>query len=226
MRLSVVVPVLNEQQALAATLAAIRNGGRDAEIIVVDGGSSDDSVRIAEQLADQVVAAPRGRARQQNHGAAQSSGETLAFVHSDTIVPPTFSDDIAFALEDPWVCGGRFDVRLDDPQPISRLIGRAISLRSRLTRSATGDQAIFVRRATFARLGGFPEIPICEDLALMRLLKRAGRVACLRSTVTSSARRWQHGGFARTIVRLWTIKSLYLCGVAPERLARWHADVR
>ncbi|HEY2664442.1 MAG TPA: TIGR04283 family arsenosugar biosynthesis glycosyltransferase [Candidatus Binataceae bacterium] len=225
-RLSIVVPVLNEQEVLSATLAAIQEGAPDAEVIVVDGGSSDASVRIAEQFTDQVLAAPRGRAQQQNLGAARSSGEALVFVHSDTIVPPTFSDDIAAALTDPWVCGGRFDIRFDDPRAISRLIGRAISLRSRLTRSATGDQAIFVRRATFARLGGFPEIPICEDLALMRLLKRAGRVACLRSTVTSSARRWQHGGFARTIVLLWTIKSLYLCGVAPERLARWYADVR
>ena len=226
MRLSIVVPVLNEEQVLGATLAAIRDGGPHAEIIVVDGGSSDASFQIASEYADQVLAAPRGRARQQNLGAARSSGEALAFVHSETIVPPTFSNEIDGALLDPWVCGGRFDIRLNDPRPMSRLIGRAISLRSRLTRSATGDQAIFVRRATFFRLGGFPEIPICEDVAFMRLLKRTGRIACLRSTVTSSARRWQQGGFSRTILLMWVIKSLFLCGVAPERLARWYADVR
>lgn len=226
MRLSVVVPVLNEERVLGDTLAALRDAGPEAEIVVVDGGSFDASVRIAGEFADRVLAAPAGRARQQNLGAARCSGEALAFVHSDTIVPPSFSNDIAAALLDRRVCGGRFDVRLDDPHPMSRLIGRAINLRSRLIRSATGDQAIFVRRDVFTRLGGFPEIPICEDVAFMRLLKRTGRVACLRSTVTSSARRWQQGGFSRTIVLMWAIKSLYLCGVAPERLARWYADVR
>jgi len=225
-RLSVVVPVLNEQEVIAATLAAIRKGGRDAEIVVVDGGSFDRSVQIAAQFANQVLSAPRGRAQQQNYGAARSAGDTLVFVHADTIVPPTFRDDIAAALDDPEVCGGRFDLCLDDRRAVGRLIGQAISLRSRLTSSATGDQAIFVRRSTFERLGGFPEIAICEDIAFVRLLKRAGRVACLRSTVTTSARRWQHAGFIRTIARMWIIKSLYLCGVAPERLARWYADVR
>jgi rSAM/selenodomain-associated transferase 2 len=225
-RLSVVVPVLNEQGMIAATLAAIRKGGGDVEIVVVDGGSADRSAQIAAQFANQVLSASQGRARQQNYGAARAAGDTLVFVHADTIVPPTFRDDIAAALDDPGVCGGRFDLCLDDRGAIGRLIGQAISLRSRLTRSATGDQAIFVRRSTFERLGGFPEIPICEDIAFIRLLKHAGRVACLRSAVTTSARRWQQTGFVRTIVRMWVIKSLYLCGVAPERLARWYANVR
>lgn len=226
MRLSVIVPVLNEQKLLERTLAAIRNGAPAAEIVVVDGGSTDDSLHIARKFAEQVLSAPRGRAWQQNYGAERCEGEVLAFVQADTIVPVTFFQDIRSALEDWLVCGGRFDVKLDGGGRLASLIGRLISLRSRLTRSGTGDQAIFVRRAVFESLGGFPQIPICEDLAFMRRLRCAGRVACVRSQVTTSARRWRRVGFVRTILLMWTIKALYLLGVAPECLARWYADAR
>jgi rSAM/selenodomain-associated transferase 2 len=225
-RLSVIVPMLNEAESIAATLRALRAGAPRSEIIVVDGGSTDQSREAAGVLCDLLIQAPRGRARQLNAGAAAASGEMLAFVHADTLVPSTFAGDIEAAMDDPAVVGGRFDVALDAPGPVYRIIGLLISQRSRLSRTGTGDQAIFVRRRVFESLGGFPEIDICEDLDFTRRLKRAGAVACLRSRVTTSARRWQHGGLARTIFRMWTIRLLYLLGVSPARLHRWYADVR
>lgn len=218
--------MLNEAPAIARTLEAIRTGAPDAEIIVVDGGSTDASIEAARPRCDVVLSAPRGRARQMNVGAVRASGEALVFVHADTIVPPTFSRDIEAALADSGVVGGRFDVRLDDPHPLCMLIGALISLRSRISRTATGDQAIFVRKNAFDALGGFPDLQICEDLDFARRMKRAGAVACLRSKVITSARRWRKGGIMRTVIRMWTIRALYLMGVSPARLARMYSDVR
>jgi len=161
-----------------------------------------------------------------NAGAARASGEALVFVHADTIVPATFARDIEEALADPEVVGGRFDVRLDDDHPLCVLIGALISIRSRISRSGTGDQAIFARKQIFESLGGFPDMPICEDLDFARRLKRAGHVACLRGKVTTSARRWRKNGIMRTVLRMWTIRALYLAGVSPARLARMYSDVR
>ncbi len=170
LKLSVIVPMLNEERAIAATLDAIRAGAPVAEIIVVDGGSVDGSVRIARSRCDAVIVAPPGRAAQMNAGAARASGDAMVFVHADTIVPASFGRDIESAFEDAAVVGGRFDVRLDDPHPLCGLIGAMISLRSRISKTGTGDQAIFVRRKTFAALGGFANIPICEDLDFTRRL--------------------------------------------------------
>ncbi len=226
MKLSVIVPMLNEEHALAAALAAIRRGAPDAELIVVDGGSCDASVAVAQPLADRVITAPRGRAKQMNAGARASSGDALAFVHADSIVPRDFNHAIASALNDPQTVGGRFDLELAEQTPICRLIGALISIRSRLSRTGTGDQAIFVRRYIFERLGGFADIALCEDLDFARRLKRAGCVACLRSRVVTSARRWRRHGFARTILKMWTIRLLYLAGVSPAWLVRLYSDVR
>lgn len=218
--------MLNEAPAIARTLTAIRNAAPSAQLIVVDGGSTDGSIAIAQPRCDVVIGASRGRALQMNAGAARASGDALVFVHADTIVPVTFARDIEGALADPEVVGGRFDVRLDDNHPLCVLIGALISLRSRISRTGTGDQAIFARKAIFESLGGFPNMPICEDLDFARRLKRAGRVACLRSRVTTSARRWRRGGIMRTVMRMWTIRLLYLVGVSPMRLARMYSDVR
>ncbi len=226
MKLSVVVVMLNEERTIAATLGALRRGAPEAEIIVADGASEDRSVELARPHCDALLSAPRGRAAQMNAGARRARGEVLAFVHADTIVPATFAADIEGALADPRVAGGRFDVRLDDPHPLCGLIGALISMRSRLSHTATGDQAIFVRREVFESLGAFRDLPICEDLDFARRLKRAGYVACLRSKVVTSARRWRRGGIIRTVLRMWTIRALYLAGVSPARLARRYANIR
>ena len=226
-RLSVIVPMLNEERTIARTLDAIAAGASSAavtvevivEVVVVDGGSSDRSRDKARPRCATLLVAPRGLARQMNAGAAATKGDTLIFVHADTLVPPSFAADITAALADPAVVGGRFDLRLDDDAPLLRLIGWLISARSRLSRTGTGDQAIFVRREVFERLGGYRDIAVCEDLDLARRLKRAGRVACLRSRVTTSARRWRQGGVLATTMRMWFVRAAFLLGVSPARLA-------
>ncbi len=218
--------MLNEAATIAGTLDALRRGAPDAEILVVDCGSIDASAAIARPLCDLLIGSSRGRARQMNAGALASHGDALAFVHADTIVPATFAADIASALSDPAVAGGRFDVELDARALPYRIIGAMISIRSRISRTATGDQAIFVRRDVFDRLGGFPDLDLCEDLEFSRRLKRAGRVACLRTRVTTSARRWTRDGVVRTVVRMWLIRAMYLMGVPPARLKRIYADTR
>jgi len=221
-RLTLVVPVLNEaaciREALAA-LAPLRTRGH--EVIVVDGGSTDDTVELAAPLCNQVVHAPRGRALQMNAGARVASGEALVFLHADTRLPERADEEMARALaQASW---GRFDVRIASPRPLLRLVARAMNLRSRLSGIATGDQAIFVRREAFP---GFPEIPLMEDIAFSRRMKRRGRPACLRACVTTSARRWEARGVVRTILLMWRLRLLYALGMTPQRLAREYADQR
>lgn len=218
--------MLNEEAAIAATLEALRIGAPAAEIIVVDGGSHDRSVEIARARCDKLLAGSRGRARQMNAGASQASGDALAFVHADTIVLATFARDIAAALANGRVAGGRFDVAFDVRDRALDVIAAMISLRSRIARSATGDQAIFVRREVFERLGGYADIELCEDVDFARRMRRAGGVVCLRSRVITSSRRWRHDGIVRTIVKMWIIKSLFLAGVSPAWLKRHYADTR
>jgi rSAM/selenodomain-associated transferase 2 len=217
--LSVIVPALDEEHALDATITAARQPGV-LEIIVVDGGSRDRTVAVARTRADRVVHAERGRANQMNVGAASARGDVLLFLHADTRLPPGCHRAITRALADEGVVGGRFDLRLDAPGLPYRIIETMISLRSRMTRIATGDQAIFARRSVFEGLGGYPPLPLMEDIALSQALKRAGRVACLRERVTTSARRWQRHGVVRTVLLMWLLRLAYYAGVSPARLAR------
>ena len=226
MKLSVIVPVLNEARAIGACLDAIRLGAPEAEIIVADGNSPDATVEIARARGALTLIAPRGRAYQMNAGAAAASGEALAFVHADTLVPATLARDISIALLDPHVIGGRFDLELDGSELWSWVLGKLISWRSRLTRSATGDQAIFVRRDVFVAMSGFREIELCEDVDFVRRLKRCGKFACLQSRIVTSSRRWRENGIIRTVLKMWLIKSLFLAGVSPARLRRYYADIR
>jgi rSAM/selenodomain-associated transferase 2 len=222
--LAVVIPTLNEEDVLARTLCAARQPG--VELVVADGGSRDGTLGVARRLADRVLEAARGRASQMNAGAEAARADALLFLHADTLLPPAYATAVARALADPAIVGGRFDVALDADGLAYRVIGRMISARSRLTRVATGDQAIFVRRAVFARLGGFPPIPLMEDVAFCRALKRAGRIACLRETVRTSARRWQRDGVVRTVVLMWGLRAAYYAGVSPARLARTYRHAR
>jgi rSAM/selenodomain-associated transferase 2 len=225
MAISVVVPMLNEERTIAATLLALTQL-KPHELILVDGGSSDGTPTICRQFNVEVLTAPRGRAAQMNYGARRATGNVLLFLHADTRLPPTAFDDIRDALGDPRFVGGRFDIQLDGDHWMLRVIGAMISLRSRLSKVGTGDQGIFVRREVFQRMGGFPEIPLMEDIALCRALKRLGEVACLRSKVITSARRWESDGVWRTIFRMWMLKSLYLMGVSPVRLKKFYVDTR
>jgi rSAM/selenodomain-associated transferase 2 len=225
MRVSVVVPVLNEEKTIARSLAALLPLKPD-ELFVVDGGSSDGTRETCLSLGVKILTAPRGRAAQMNYGSGQATGDVLLFLHADTRLPPTAFSDMRDALGDPRCVGGRFDVQLDGDHWMLRVIGAMISLRSRLSKVGTGDQGIFVRREVFQRMGGFPEIPLMEDIAFCRALKRLGAVACLKSKVITSARRWELNGVWRSIFRMWTLKSLYLLGVSPHRLKRFYDDAR
>jgi rSAM/selenodomain-associated transferase 2 len=225
MRISVIIPALNEGKNIAATLESIVRL-QPHEIIVVDGGSTDGTTAVCRELGVRVLSSPRGRATQMNLGARQATGEALLFVHADTQLPLSALDDIGRALADPRIVGGRFDVRLEGKHWMLKLIGAMISLRSRLSRVATGDQGMFLRRDVFVELGGYPDLPLMEDIALSRALKRRGGLACLRSRVVTSARRWEAEGIWRTIFKMWALKSLYLLGVSPLRLKRYYGDAR
>ena len=224
-KISVIVPALNEEKSIAATLRALAPL-QPYETIVVDGGSQDRTRALAAEFNVKVIAAERGRARQMNRGAREASGEVLLFLHADTRLPATAFADIAAALGDPRYVGGRFDVALDGRHWMLPVVARLISYRSRVSQVGTGDQALFARREVFQRMGGFPDIPLMEDIAFCRALKHLGQVACLRSRVVTSARRWEADGVWRTIFRMWTLKLLYLIGVSPLRLKRFYADTR
>jgi rSAM/selenodomain-associated transferase 2 len=225
MRISIVIPVLNEEKSIAETVAALMPL-KPHELIIVDGGSSDRTYEICNRLDVTVLSSPRGRGLQMNHGARQATGDVLLFLHADTRLPGSSIDDIRAALRNPQCVGGRFDVQLDGVHWMLGVIGAMISMRSRMSRVATGDQGIFVRRGIFAELGGYPDIPLMEDVAFSRALKRRGAVACLRSRVITSARRWEKQGIWRTILRMWLLKLLYLVGVSPVRLKRYYGDAR
>lgn len=225
MDISVIIPTLNEAATIGETLRRVRSSG-SCEVIVVDGGSDDGTPELARPQADLVLSAGRGRARQMNVGARAASGQVLLFLHADTVLPPDFPALLENALRNPRVVGGRFDVRLDAEGRLFRLVERLMNLRSRLSRIATGDQAIFVRSRTFLELGGYREAELMEDLELSYRLKRRGELACLRERVVTSARRWQRDGIARTIVLMWLLRFLYFIGVSPSYLKTFYADTR
>ncbi len=225
MDISIIIPTLNEAATIGETLRRLRSSG-SCEVIVVDGGSDDGTPELARPQADLVLSAGRGRATQMNAGARAASGQVLLFLHADTVLPPGFPALLKDALRNPRVVGGRFDVRLDAEGWLFRLVETFMNLRSRLSRIATGDQAIFVRSRTFLELGGYREAELMEDLELSYRLKRRGELACLRERVVTSARRWQRDGIARTIVLMWLLRFLYFIGVSPRYLKTFYADTR
>ncbi|MGC3974172.1 MAG: TIGR04283 family arsenosugar biosynthesis glycosyltransferase [Nitrospira sp.] len=238
MTIAVIIPVLNESRCLAHTLAHIRAFGFD-ELIIVDGGSSDDSVAIAQSFAERrdtdplpaigsmrVLTAPRGRARQLNTGAAASACDVLLFLHADTLLPPNARRAVLTVLSDTACVGGRFNVRFDSPRLQALVISSLMNLRSRWSGIATGDQAIFVRREVFERIGRFADIPLMEDIELTRRLKRAGSLASLPDQVVTAFRRWEQQGPLRTILLMWTLRFLYWIGVSPHRLQHFYSMVR
>jgi rSAM/selenodomain-associated transferase 2 len=223
MRLAIVIPALNEAANLSRLLPDLARGCPGADIVVVDGGSGDDTAAVVARLPGPwLLESARGRAVQMNHGARAAGGDTLLFLHADTRLPDGAARAIEQTLAEPGVVGGRFDVRFDNERPLFRVIAWFMNTRSRASGICTGDQAIFVRRADFEAVGGYPEIPLMEDIELSRRLKRRGRLRALRLRVTTSARKWEREGPLRTMGLMWALRFLHFCGVAPARLHRWY----
>lgn len=225
--ISVIIPTLDEAGEIVSCLAALapwRALGH--EVIVADGGSRDDTRALAAPLADRVLVVPRGRARQMNAGAAVARGAVLLFLHADARLPANAEGTLRAALADPARQWGRFDVCLVPGSVLLAVVGWAMNWRSRLSGIATGDQAMFVRRESFVRAGGFPEIALMEDVALSARLKRAARPVCLRSRVRVSDRRWRRGGTLATVALMWRLRLAYFLGADPTDLARRYSQPR
>lgn len=218
--LSIIVPCLNEAEGISGALAALAPlRARGAEVIVVDGGSSDGTVERAAPLADSVISARRGRASQMNAGAARARGEIMLFLHADTLLPEFADALIVEGLKRSRRGWGRFDVVISGGNPLLQVVARLMNVRSRLTGIATGDQAIFVTRSLFTAAGGYPEIALMEDIALCKRLKRFGRPLCLRHRLVASGRRWEKHGVVRTILLMWRLRLAYWLGADPAKLA-------
>ena len=219
--LSIVIPVLDEAPSIRDSLARLQPlRSRGTQVLVVDGGSADGTREIARPLADALIEAPRGRAVQMNAGARASRGEVLLFLHADTILPEGADASIDSALSPGSRQWGRFDVAISGANPMLRVVAFFMNARSRLTGIATGDQAMFMTRRAFDDVGGFPAIPLMEDVAMSTALKHVSRPACLRERVVTSGRRWERHGALRTILLMWRLRLAYALGADPKQLAR------
>jgi rSAM/selenodomain-associated transferase 2 len=223
-RLTIVIPALNEAAIIVGALEALGPlRARGAEVIVVDGGSSDGTPGLARPLADRVITGPHGRGGPLNAGAALGTADALLFLHADTTLPQDADRLIATALAArAW---GRFDLRIAGQHPLLAVVAALINWRSRATGIATGDQGIFVTREAFTAVGGFPDLPLMEDIAISRKLKRLCRPYCIGTAVVTSGRRWDHHGVWRTILLMWRLRLAYYCGVEPARLAKRYRPV-
>ncbi len=218
MMISIIIPVLNESNCISdclEPLQAFRHHGH--EIILVDGGSNDATVQLSEHQIDKLVMSNPGRAIQMNSGALQASGDMLLFLHVDTLLPSNAETLLTnLKTESLW---GRFNVRLSGAHWLLRVVEYCMNKRSRLTGVATGDQAIFVNKQLFEKVGGFPDIALMEDIAISKRLRKISFPVCLDESVVSSSRRWETYGIMSTIVKMWYLRLLYFCRVNPDRIA-------
>ena len=222
LRLSIIVPVLNEEAGIVAFLNALSPHLRPGdEIVVADGGSDDKTVSLAQPLAHRIVSAPQGRAKQMNAGAEKAQGDVFVFLHADTQLSPEGLNaaDLAVRRGAVW---GRFDISLSGTHPAFRVIEKFISWRSRLSGIATGDQAIFIERTAFRKIEGFPDIALMEDVEFSKRLKRLHPPACLQTKVVTSSRRWETHGIVRTVVKMWFLRAAYTLGFSPEKLVDYY----
>ena len=221
MQLSIILPALNEAEAIANTLAPLQSvRAHGVEVILVDGGSSDRTRDIAAPLVDRVIDSERGRAKQMNAGAAVASGDALLFLHADSILPDDGDIQIAQAFIDPRFQWGRFDVSIHGMHVMFPVIAWFMNHRSRSTGIATGDQGIFVTRNAFMKIGGFPDQPLMEDVEICKRLKKISPPACIAKKIITSGRRWEKHGVWRTIWLMWRLRFSYYCGATPESIHR------
>ncbi|MFT7461194.1 MAG: rSAM/selenodomain-associated transferase 2 [Planctomycetota bacterium] len=219
-KISIIVPCLNEAASIQSCLSSLqflRANGH--EVIVVDGSSNDATVSLAKDMADYVLVAPRGRARQLNFGADKATGSLLLFLHADTLLPEDAEARLNEVVGSEFLWG-RFDVRLSGAHILFRLIEYFMNIRSRVTGIATGDQAIFVSRELFEYVGGFPDIELMEDIAFSKKLKKMASPICLRDKVLTSSRRWEKVGIIKTVFKMSLLRLRYALGVKPDKLAR------
>ena len=223
MKVSIIVPVLNEAHHIASTLEALQGYRQQgAELIVVDGGSRDETPEIARPLSDRLIQTEKGRALQMNAGANVAHGDVLLFLHADTHLPEQSYLALHAAYEAGPVLWSRFNVRLSGHRFAFRIIEWFMNRRSCLTGIATGDQALAVRRELYQQVKGFPDIPLMEDVAMCKCLKQITRPLCLTESVETSSRRWEQNGVLRTMLLMWCLRLAYFLGMSPARLAEYY----
>jgi len=227
MLFSIVMPVLNEAEVLESHLAHLSSQctWHEYELLIVDGGSSDETVAIAERYG-RVLYSERGRAKQMNAGGAAATGDVLLFLHADTSLPDGALDVIEKALAPPKVVGGAFRLCFNCNLWPYRLVAFTTNVRSRVRTLFTGDQAYFIRTESFRAVGGYPDQPLMEDLEIILRLRKIGKVVLLPHYVTTSARRHEKVGLLRTVLFMWYLRTLYKFGVSPEQLQRMYLDIR
>lgn len=221
LKISIVIPVLNEAPTISQVIS-IAQTATNVEIIVADGGSSDGTPEIAKSLGVQVVFTTPGRATQMNEGAAAATGDILLFLHADTHLPEGFDTCVRQALAKGGTVGGAFELKIDAPLPSLRLVEKGVNCRSHFLQMPYGDQAIFLKTATFNQIGGFPDLPVMEDFEFVRRLKKQGRIEIVPQPVLTSARRWQQLGVLKTTAINQIVIIAYFLGVSPDRLAFWY----
>ncbi|HEX9021060.1 MAG TPA: TIGR04283 family arsenosugar biosynthesis glycosyltransferase [Nitrospirota bacterium] len=224
-RISIILPVLNEADGINEAISRLRalDSGRCSEIIVADADPSGGTISAIGDGAVRTILSERGRARQMNRGAAIAAGDVLLFLHADTILPPKAFSLIQTAMRDQWYVAGAFDLGFDTRRKIFKVTEQYVFLRTRLTKVPFGDQAIFIRRDYFEKIGGYREIPIMEDVELMsRIRKRRGRIRIIPAKALTSPRRYEREGLFFCTLRNWLLQTLYMLGVPPERLAKWY----
>ena len=218
--------MLDEARILPDRLQALQFARcRGVELIVVDGGSTDDSFEISHALCDRPLKSPAGRAKQMSIGARQASSEWLLFLHADTRLEEAAFEALLEALSDEpdW---GWFDVRIEGKHPLLRLTAAMMNARAGLTKVATGDQGLFIKKALFHAAGEFPDMPLMEDVALSKALRSIAKITVVRTPLVTDGRRWDQGGWFRTVLRMWGLRFAYWVGVGPHRLADYYAHVR